>query len=79
MKTKCEYCTFDKDGFGKSWSDEDSICTTRIGFDDMDNTYYLETETDFGILAVEENAVSVTADIEHCPMCGRKLSEDKHE
>lgn len=77
MKTKCEYCTFDGDGFGKPWSDEDGPYTTYICFNSMDDTYYLETEANFGPLADEENVICETANIEHCPKCGRELINEK--
>lgn len=74
MKNKCEYCNCDNDGFGKPWSDKEGTYTTYICFNGTDNTYYLETETNFGSLAVEENVMCETANIEHCPKCGRKLT-----
>lgn len=78
MSTKCEHCTF-VDDFGdvrgKSWSDKDGTYTTYICCDKDNNTYYLETETNFGPLAGEENMMCETANIEHCPKCGSELGE----
>ncbi|QNQ80802.1 hypothetical protein [Lactobacillus sp. PV034] len=72
MKTKCEYCTFNKADEpeetwlrGKKW--EDRYGESAIVYDTDNGTYWIETFED------------VTAEIKYCPMCGRKFGEDTDE
>lgn len=69
MKSKCPYCTFNKESTfpfereGKNWGtmfDESAVivCDLRKG------NYWIETYED------------TTPDIKYCPMCGRELNKE---
>lgn len=64
MSNKCEYCTFNKVGFGKAWYDNNALFKTYI-LHTTGDTYFLVTESG-----------DYTANINHCPKCGRELRED---
>ena len=60
--TKCEYCAFDKDGYGKTWNDGFNQLNTRIC--KISSGYYIEFYDG-----------SVSAKIHNCPKCGRELTD----
>ena len=64
MKNKCEYCTF-TDCVGKSWNDKWGGAKTYILANREIQEYYLVTADG-----------KMSAPINNCPMCGRKLSEE---
>lgn len=66
MNNKCEYCTFDVFGESKPWFDEDGR-----------NKTYTSTNPMFPNYVWIEGYGSYSANIKYCPMCGRKLINEK--
>lgn len=64
MNNKCEYCTFDQFGYGALWPDGNTILRTEI-IPSRRNYFWIDVGDE------------VTGNLKYCPMCGRKLINEK--
>lgn len=61
---KCEYCSFDINGYGRPWNDQWGGAKTYILANNSNGEYYLVTADG-----------KMSAPINNCPKCGRPLAK----